>query len=303
MSNLEKQLAEATSHEQIDALLHDGPSHTRTPRSEAPTTAAEQTAFNKRIAEANTREELDAILAETREAAVTPVQPTTFTRTETIGGKPLTFSAASELELERAVASAYKAAELAPATPAPAEPEPYQAEREALAAQLRQADLELKFKRNEITTQEYLEQSGAVKNYLEKEGIPLDDLRATVEEKSHQRFEQSWADATTEFLHSEASAGWPGGERNKTLLGNKLNELGLLDAEDKVAAMQQAYEALKADDLIEPARPRGADGRYTSAAAPAAFDRFSPQEILEAYKNGRDPQTVNAEFSTLFGRH
>jgi hypothetical protein len=183
-----------------------------------------------------------------------------------------------------------------------------QAGRDAAIRAAEQADLERRYKRNEISTQEYLDQSGAVKDYLEKQGVPIEELRETVEEKRNQQFTQSWTDATTTFLASNSE--WPGGEKNKTILGLKIQELGLIDAEDKVSAISQAFNAMKKDGLIfandEPttdkARTRGPDGRFASAA-PSYLDRATPQEILEAYKNGRDPQAVNAEFSTLFGRH
>jgi hypothetical protein len=295
--SINKRLAEATSHQEIDAILHEGPSHERAPRTAAaePTTVTPTDSLTKRLSEATSREQIDAILHES--AAAEPAQPTTLKRTEIIGGKPVEFSANSELELERAVASAYKVAAELQQPLVPAEPtiDP------AVAAAER-AELDLQFKRGQITSQEYLDRSGAVKDYLEAQGIPLDDLRETVEQTSHKRFQQSWADATETFLHSEAAKGWPGGDRNKTLLGNKLNELGLVDADDKVAAMAIAYEALKADDLIEPVQPRGQDGRFRSAA-PHVGDNATPSELLEAWKAAQpSAEEANKTFSTLFGK-
>jgi hypothetical protein len=130
--SINKRLSEATSHQEIDAILHEGPSHSRTPRQHK---AADD--------------------------------PTTFTRTETIGGKPITFEATSELELERAVQGALKAAaELQ--QPAPVEIDYHKVGRDAAVRAAERADLDLKFKRGEISTPEYLEQSGAVKDYLEQ---------------------------------------------------------------------------------------------------------------------------------------
>jgi hypothetical protein len=56
-------------------------------------------------------------------------------------------------------------------------------------------ELDLKFKRGEISTAEYLEQSGAIDSYLESQGIPLVDLQASVAEKQNQRIAQSWEQA------------------------------------------------------------------------------------------------------------
>jgi tRNA nucleotidyltransferase/poly(A) polymerase len=299
MSNLEKQISEARSHEELDALLHQGPSNQRAPRHEAaaePTTATPSTDLTKRLSEARSRDEIDQILHEAK-----PAEPATFSRTEKIGGKDFTFEAASELELERAVQGALRvAAELQP--PAPVV-DYVQAGRDAAVRFAERADLELRYKRNEVSTQEYLEQSGAVKDYLENQGIPLDELRQTVEETRHKAFEQSWADATTTFLQSGVS--WPGGERNKQILGLKLQELGLIDATDKVAAISQAYAAMKKDNLIfanDAARPRDPDGRY-AAAAPPDLDRATPSELLEAWKSAQpSAEAANKTFSALFGK-
>jgi len=212
-----------------------------------------------------------AVVAPADEEAAKP-----FSRTETIGGREFSFEAATELELERQVNNAYKVAAglqvpqvvepvVDPAVAAAA------AEKAATERAAAQADLELKFKRGEVSTQEYLEQSGAVKDYLEKQGVPLDELRASVEQTRQRTYEQSWADATTAFLKSGSD--WPGGEKNKKLLGLKIQELGLLDATDKVAAIQQAYAALKQDDLLfanETAAPAAPAAAPVVAAAPVA---------------------------------
>jgi hypothetical protein len=300
--NLTKALSEASSHEEIAALLHAQPAPERAPRS---------TTIEKELAAANSHAEIDAILHEGaghQRAPRKTDEPATFTRTEKVGGKDIEFSADSALELERAVTSARKVAD-ALQTPVPVEVDYAKAGRDAALRAAEQQELERRFKRNEITTQEYLEQSGAVETYLENQGVPIDELRETVEEKRNQQFTQSWTDATATFLASTSD--WVGGEKNKQILGLKIQELGLLDAPDKVGAISQAFAAMKKDQLIfandEPttdkARTRGSDGRYARSAAPSYLDHATPQEILEAYKNGRDPQTVNSEFSTLFGRH
>lgn len=66
-----------------------------------------------------------------------------------------------------------------------------------------------------------------------------------------QKYVQSWADATQQFLHSDAGADWPGGERNKEILGRVLADNDLLDAEDKVAALAAAYQHAKMYHLLE----------------------------------------------------
>lgn len=251
--------------------------------------------LTKALENATTHEEISAALDAVRANAVSEAgrsaQPAAaFTRVEKIGGRDIKFEASSQLELERAVTSAYKVAgELLQMPP---EPDYSKAGADAAARAIAQTELELRFKRGEVSTADYLEQSGVVKDYLEKQGVPLDELRETVEVTRYKAVEQSWADATTTFLASGSD--WPGGEKNKQILGLKLQELGLLDAEDKTAAIAAAYAAMKREGLVF-----ANDGPRQAAPDLA---RATPQEILEAYKNGRDPQTVNAEFSSLFGR-
>lgn len=306
MSNdLNKKLASATSHEEIDAILHDGPSYSRTPRAaDEPTTAANADSLTKRLAEATSHQEIDAILHEGPSQSRTPIQPAepkTYTRTETILGDPITFEAATEVELEREVAKAYKIA-AEHQQPAPVV-DYHKAGEDAAIRSIAQLDLELKFKRGEVSTQEYLERSGAVKDYLESQGVPIEDLRATVEENRNKAVEQSWAEATTTFLNLPGNT-WPGGEKNKQILGLKLQELGLLDADDKTAAIQQAYDSMKQDGLIfanDGSGPaRGPDGRFRAAAPHDA----SPQELLEQWKAAQPSvEDANKSFTTFFGGH
>ena len=61
---------------------------------------------------------------------------------------------------------------------------------------------------------EYLQESGAIDEYLENAGVPLEELKNAVEDKHTEQFTQSWASATEEFLHSPAGADWPGGAKN-----------------------------------------------------------------------------------------
>ena len=225
-----------------------------------------------------------------------------FSRIETIGGREFTFEAATELELERSISNAYKVAAglqvpqvvepvVDPAIAAAA------AEKAATERAAAQADLELKFKRGEVTTQEYLEQSGAVKDYLDKQGVPLDELRASVEKSRHQSYEQAWADATVTFLKS--SSDWPGGDKNKKLLGLKIQELGLLDATDKVSAIQQAYASMKQDGLVFANETAAPAAPAVVAPAVAAAPAAAAPAVAAAPAAVIPPKAATA--STLFG--
>jgi len=127
-------------------------------------------------------------------------------------------------------------------------------------------------------------------------------VRANLEETRHRNYELSWADATTTFLQSGSD--WPGGEKNKHILGLKIQELGLMDAEDKTAAIAAAYASMKSDGLVfsNDGSTEGAARRSTRQAAPD-LDRATPQELLESWKSAQPSiEAANSSFSALFGR-
>ena len=228
-------------------------------------TAAQDAATTQAAADA-AKAAADAKAAET---------PADFSRTETIGGREFAFTATSELELERMITQAYKVAYgVQPTQTVPDVVEVSDADKAAIAAAqaAEKAELELKFKRGDISASEYIEQSGAIKEYLEKVGIPLDELRNTVEQGRNKAFEQSWEQATEEFLHSAAGADWPGGEKNTELIGLKMAALGLVNADDKVAAMAQAYQALKAEGMLFAVETSTDDSATQLAAAQKIVD-------------------------------
>jgi hypothetical protein len=208
-------------------------------------------------------------------AAAVVSEPTVYTRTEIIGGQSFTFDAGSELELERAVNNAYKVAyslqTQEPAAIVEHVPDAAQLAAEKAAAEqlvAAKAELELQFKRGDINARQYLEQSGAIGEYLAEQGVPLNELKNAVQEQRGRGFEQSWADATQDFLNSPAGHDWPGGERNKEILGMTIAGLGLVDAEDKLAAMSQAYASMKAANTVFPHEEEAAP--VVAAAAVAA---------------------------------
>ena len=63
----------------------------------------------------------------------------------------------------------------------------------------------------------------------------------------------AYQDATEKWLDSADSTGWMGGDFNMCLMVDKLRELGLMNVEDKVAALSAAYRSLRDDGvLVEP---------------------------------------------------
>jgi len=92
--------------------------------------------------------------------------------------------------------------------------------------------------------------SGATEEPVEQE---RDDENGRVVTTTPQdrAFEQSWADAVQEFLHSPAGADWPGGDKNKEILGQLLVANGLQDASDKVQALADTFEHMRLYRLLD----------------------------------------------------
>jgi hypothetical protein len=107
------------------------------------------------------------------------------------------------------------------------------------------AELELRFKRGEISTDEYLAQSGAIERHLAAQGIDMDAMR----DASGRRFEQSWEQATQEFLHSSIGRSWPGGQENMRRISEVLQQMGAVDA-PSAENLALAYQHLRENDLL-----------------------------------------------------
>ena len=232
----------------------------------------------------------------------------TFTRTEVIGGKEFYFEAASELEIERQVLNAYKVAYNVQQPVERAEPVVDQAAVAAAAEAevLASAELERKFRLGEISAKAYLEQSGAVDEFLKNQGISVESLKNVVETNAAAAVQQSWAEASETFKNT-VGADWPGGVKNRALLGDKLAAMGLVDAEDKVAAMAQAWAAMKQTgayfengDAPVAAAVSTVDTIAQAAAAKAAADAAA----IAAADNARVAAAVakqRATSSSMFG--
>lgn len=192
-----------------------------------------------------------------------PKSAQTLSRTITIGGKQFTVEGADERELDRRELEAHQAAETQPVTtqeqPRGADGKFKAAESDAARQQrvLDGVELERKFRLSEISASDYIQQSGALAEALEKElGMPLDEVKETFQERQGKRYERDWADATNRFLTSDAGSDWPGGNQNMKKIGeiisNATMEDGtpLVDAPDKVAALEWAYSYAKEHELL-----------------------------------------------------
>jgi hypothetical protein len=165
------------------------------------------------------------------------------------------FEGDSELEVEKAIGDYMRAKINQPEARTDVQPRDEQGRFTADQGRadenaVQRAELDMRFKRGEISTEEYLTASGAIERYLEEQGVPLEDLKASVAEKQAERYEQSWQDATKEFLNSSEGRSWPGGQENLQRVGTLIQKMGNENAQDKVGALTAAYRYMKVNDLV-----------------------------------------------------
>jgi hypothetical protein len=267
-------LNKATTFEEIQMLLHNAVERspevgfTRDPVTgqfvrRDPLTPAEQDAANKAAAD---------------KAAVAPRE---FKKTETIAGRKFEFVGDSAESIERQLRSARSVAEAFAADEAatPRGARYAAAARNAEQDALDKVDADMKLRRGEITTAEYLERTHAIEDALEARGVNIDAVAAA---QSH----ASWSEAS-EIFRNTVGADWPGGEKNRQILGDKLAAMGLVDAEDKVAAMAQAWAAMKSTGTLF-------EGDVSREQAEQMTAKMSPQEILEQWKAAQASTTGDA---------
>ena len=199
-------------------------------------------------------------------------EPKGYVRVVIIDGRKTIVEADSELSLEKSVGDLYRAAMAQPATSTQQIEQPRNERGQFVSAEdaAATAELELQFKRGEISASDYLQKSGAVADYLAKQGIPLQDLRAQVAEKQSERFTQDWASATEEFLHSPEGSDWIGGEENKNILGRLIAENQLID-QPSAATLAKVWNHMKENSLAV----KNADASYQRDLQEAQ----SPSEI------------------------
>jgi hypothetical protein len=235
-------------------------------------------------------------VAEPAAAVVKEATATTkFTAVETIGGTECTFSADSQAELDRAIANAYRVAmEIAPpaAQSRDAQGRFVSAQDQGRADEeaAQRAELEQQFRLGLITPEQFVEKSGVIGQYLTERGIDV----AEIQESQDRRYEQSWKEASAEFVNTPEGRTWPGGEKNLEILGMKIYALNLQNANDKVAALKAAYEEMKKAGTIFPTEAAaGSAASKTGDVDEAAFAAARTPEELRALAHkavGMDPR-------------
>jgi hypothetical protein len=228
-----------------------------------------------------------------------PGEPQTFSKTANIAGREMAFEASSALEVEQLIRQAHQVAEALQPESSNSSGDRHNEESEEMRI-VRQSELELRFKRGEISAADYLRQSGAVDDYLESKGISVDALKETVQEKANTAFVQSWSEAT-EIFKNGVGADWPGGQNNLQLIGLKIAELGLVDATDKAGALATAYAEMKRTGLIF------SPEHDEQKAVEDALKNASPQEIIQSWKEslltqGKSIDEANDGFVRSFSK-
>jgi hypothetical protein len=208
-----------------------------------------------------------------------------FSKTVNIGGKDFTFTDESENGLNNQIASAQSVAENLQSSVTPRSER--KAETDAALEAVRQAELSLAFKRGELSTADYLRESGALAQALRESGVDVEKIAGA-------QYTESWQQATERFLHSEAGRDWPGGERNLQIIGTTVAALGLTD-KPSAESLAHAWQEMK---------NKGTIFSDTSAEEMLkATENMTPTEILENWKQnhaGQDPAQANQEFIRAF---
>jgi hypothetical protein len=109
----------------------------------------------------------------------------------------------------------------------------------------KRADLELAWKRGDITAEQYLEKSGAINTYLTEHGMNPEALTAV----SDLVYQNTWSQATEAFLNSESGADWPGGEANLALAAQILEQSPELLNQPSVEALSTVWQYMKENNL------------------------------------------------------
>jgi hypothetical protein len=171
-------------------------------------------------------------------------EPRTFARTVVIAGQKHVLEGASELEVTQKETELFRRVFAEPAARTEPREQPRNERVEDAAAR---AELELKFKKGDISASDYLQQSGAISDYLATQGVPLEELKAQVAAKQNEDFQRSYKDATTKFIarHPE----WQGGDKNRETLGRIIIEQNL-DHSDPLRALEHAYDYARKNNML-----------------------------------------------------
>jgi hypothetical protein len=205
-----------------------------------------------------------------------------FTKRITVDGRTLTFQGDSELAVEQAVGDFYRGEQAAreDGTATTREAAAPTRTAEEIATKI---ELELQFKRGEIDTATYLQESGAVASYLASQGVSMDGLR----EASSASFEGSWKSATDEWMATPEGQSWIGGEQNMRTIGDIIAKFNLTDQPSAETLSRAVRYAKENDMLVE--NPQLTQRQKIEEAQ-------SPEQLREALGRSRD------DYRSVYGR-
>jgi hypothetical protein len=207
----------------------------------------------------------------------------TVSRVVTIRGVGTEFSASNLLDLEKEIGAALQAAAVADAGTQPRGANgQFTSRREMNPAE--KVELDLRFRRGELSAPEYLKQSGELENAFntfakEKLGVDPDELAA------NQQMSAAWAAVTEQWLASPEGKTWEGGAENLRRITEILHANGLEDS-PSVQTLSQVVAFMRQNRLIVP---------YEGATKKAISEASSVEEINAAARAslGMPPRNSN----------
>jgi hypothetical protein len=252
--------------------------------------------FEKLVSECRTADEIKALYAEkaVREGLVVRdiydpsvllvndrvAAPTKFGKSITVDGKQIIFEGDNEADIEARI-TAYLQSQKRPAETQTEVQETPRDERGRFVSEedvCAKAELELKFKRGELSTEDYLAQSGAFDKYLASQGVTMDSLRKV----ANDGYKADWKSATAEFL--ERHPEWEGGAANLQEASKTLEALHLDDS-PSLESLETAYADMQRRNAV-------AENPELTAL----------REIHERMANANSVEEIRSIGSSLFGR-
>jgi hypothetical protein len=171
-------------------------------------------------------------------------QPTRFAKAVTIGGQKHILEANSEAELDTAEVALYRSLFGSEAATQPRDSQGRFMPAEDAA---HDAELKLRLTRGEIDITQFMAESREATRYLD--GYAREHLGIDPAKVRDQKFVRDWEGAVKTWLETDG-ADYQGGEANKKVLTDILAENNLQDAEDKIGALNAAYQFAKENGLL-----------------------------------------------------
>lgn len=137
-------------------------------------------------------------------------------------------------------------------------------------------DLELRFKRGEISASDYIRQSGAVDEYLASQGVSMDTLKSVVEQKAGETYVKSWQDSVSAFRQSHPEWNAYASDENTKIIGQILETNNLADAPDKTEALEAALNFALEHKLLTKTPEAALSERISGIT-----DKYELQRVLQ----------------------